>query len=174
MARRFHHSRPTRGKARTTTWFFFDFANTVMTATGGTLIQTFNAAALALRPFTIIRTHFELEVRSDQISASEIQQGAFGLGVVTDVAAAAGVASIPTPVSEMGSETWFAHQLLMNDFTVSGTPATAFQGGRVWSIDSKAMRKVEESDDIIVVGEFATGGSGFALRTAGRMLIKNN
>ena len=45
---------------RQTTWFFLEIGATTMTATGGTIIASLNATALAMRPFTIVRSHYEL------------------------------------------------------------------------------------------------------------------
>ena len=56
---------------RQTSWFQFVGADVTMTVTGGTIIFSLNAAALALRPFTVIRSHFELQLQSDQAAAIE-------------------------------------------------------------------------------------------------------
>jgi len=44
--------------------------------------------------------------------------------------------------------------------------------GAQYSIDSKAMRRVEEGQDLIIVAEFSAAGAGFILAVAGRILIK--
>ena len=44
-----------------------------------------------------------------------------------------------------------------------------------YEIDSKAMRKVDIGQDLVIVGELATGQSaGFTMTTGGRMLVKVN
>ena len=96
---------------RESSWFFFAPAQTTFTATGGTLVYTFNAAALALRPFTIVRTHFYVAIESDQIVASEIEVGGWSMGVVTEQATAVGVSAVPTPITDLGSDEFFVHQL---------------------------------------------------------------
>ena len=65
-------------------WIFISPANVTLTAVGGTLITSLNASALALRPFTVVRTHLELYMRSDQSAAAEDQSCAFGACVVSD------------------------------------------------------------------------------------------
>jgi len=161
-----------RGPTRDTVWFFFPVAELAMTAAGGSLFYGLNAAALALRPFTVIRSRFEFMVRSDQIAASETQAAAFGFCIVTDQARAAGVASIPTPITEMGSDVWFLHKLMFNRFsfiTGSGFANVASS----WSVDSRAMRKVAIGEDIVGVGEGEfTVGAGVTLTVGGRMLVK--
>jgi len=130
-----------------------------------------NAAALALRPFTIVRTRMELQLRSDQAAAIEFQRASFGLAVVSDQAVAVGVTAVPTPFTDMGSDLWFVHQNLWGDesnLTDRTRPSTYV------TIDSKAMRKVDIGQDIVVVAEFGTGGGGAILGAAGRMLVKVN
>jgi hypothetical protein len=163
-----------RGSKRQTTWLQFVWAGASITAEGGTLFFTLNAAALAMRPFTVVRSHFELMMISDQVAASEIALGAFGIGVFSEEALTAGVASIPTPVNAAASDFWFVHQWIANSllFNTSGAANTQNR----YTIDSKAMRKVGEGQDIGVVAEGETTASslGFTLHVAGRMLIKNN
>ncbi len=135
---------------RLTTWFQFQPAQTTLTTTGGTLVFTLNAAALALRPFTIVRTHFELAMISDQAAAIERQVAGMGIAVISDQASAAGVASVPTPITDMASNLWFVYKLLYADES-SLTDRT--RNGQYASIDSKAMRKVEVGQDVAVVVE---------------------
>ncbi len=70
-----------------------------LAAASSVLIGTLNAAALLLRPFTIMRSRGFTFVDSDQNAASEAPFGVFGMIVVTDSATAAGIASIPTPTT---------------------------------------------------------------------------
>ena len=157
---------------RLTSWFQFVPAQVVMTATGGTIMFSLNAAALALRPFTIVRTRLELMLRSDQSAAVEQQGVAFGLAVVSDQASAVGVTAVPTPDTDMASDLWFVHQIVYADesnLTDRTRPQT-----RV-SVDSKAMRKVDIGQDIVVVAELiASVSSGVTFVAGGRMLVKVN
>jgi len=166
-----HRKRFVRGVRRLSMWISVDFISTTMTSSGGTLIQQLNAAALALRPFTVVRSHFLLDVRSDQAASSEIQAGAFGLAVVSNQAAGAGVTALPTPVTDLGSDLWFVHQPFFGSQT---TLANVALDARQYQIDSKAMRKVDDDEDIVIMGEFSNLGSGVTLRTAGRLLVKLN
>ena len=176
MARRLH----TRGAAvisqkRLTSWFQFFPANAALVSGGGTIFFSLNAAALALRPFTVVRTHLTMHVRSDQLGANEFQAVALGIAVVSDQASAIGVTAIPTPYTDMGSDLWFLHDQQMNHFTfVSGVGFDA-SGGSQLKVDSKAMRKVDIGQDIVVVAEIASGiSTGVDVVIGGRMLVKVN
>ncbi len=153
-------------------WFGFQHASSTMTSTGGTIIFSLNAAALALEPFTIVRSHFEVALRSDQAAAVERQSASFGIAVVSDQAVAIGVTAVPTPFTDMASDLWFVHRNIFGDessLTDITRPETRI------SIDSKAMRKVDIGQDIVVVGELAsTPGTGQIMRVAGRMLVKTH
>ena len=156
---------------RLTTWFQFAPVATSLAALN-TLVLVFslNAAALALRPFTIVRTRFELELRSDQAAAIENQAAAMGIAVVTDQASAVGVTAVPTPITEMGSNEWLALQLMYAD---ESNLTDRTRSGSRYTVDSKAMRKVEVGQDVIVVVENALA-AGSTVTVGGRMLIKNN
>ena len=71
MARR--HLPVRSGSKRKTLWLEFQPVLATTDAAGeAVLVFSLNAAALALRPFTIVRTHFEVMVTSDQAAAVEI------------------------------------------------------------------------------------------------------
>ncbi len=158
------------GKRRETTWFQFLPAE-VTVASGANLIFSLNAAALALRPFTIVRSHFMISLKSDQSAAIERQEGAVGLAVVSDQAVAVGITAVPTPITEMGSNLWLLHQLIYADES-SLTDRTRPQMNI--EVDSKAMRKVEVGSDLIVVVEITSASNGAIFIVGGRMLVKNN
>ena len=156
-----------RTQRRKMQWLFLDFGITQHSAASAILIASLNAAALALRPFTIVRSHIALFQMSDQGIASEVQSLAFGLTIVSDQAVAAGVASVPAPAANQESD-WLLHQWMLSnatDFTDSTVPGIQFQS------DSKAMRKVDVGSDLVVVSESVTA-SGVRLSSAGRILIK--
>ena len=159
---------------RLTSWFQFQPVRTVLTASGGTLIFSLNAPALALRPFTVVRSRFELWIQSDQEAVSENQCAAVGMAVVSDQAVAVGVSAIPTPITDMGSDLWFVHQILNSKVTII-TAVGAFSEGQGYSVDSKAMRKVDIGQDLVVVAELSSAtSSGFDINIGGRMLVKVN
>ena len=159
---------------RLTSWFEFQPVGTNFTAAGGTIIFTLNAAALALRPFTIIRTRFLVSIVTDQLIADEGQVGAVGMAVVSDQAAAIGVTAVPTPITDMGSDLWFVHQLMYSDFVFESAVGITGSAQARYEIDSKAMRKVDIGQDLVVVGELSAAGNGFNSIIGGRMLVKVN
>ncbi len=99
------------------------------------------------------RTRGRISVSSDQSAVMEQQTWALGFIVVTDVALAVGVASLPGPVTQANDDGWFVWE---SGVQISGWTA----GGNVthsilapYDFDSKAMRKVEEGYAVAVVAE---------------------
>ena len=107
-------------------------------------------------------------VQSDQTASDEEQFGAVGMCVVSDLAIAAGIGSIPDPVSDEASELWFLHQAFMASMiggTEFGIRSTTFE------FDSRAMRKVDDSKSIVVVVEnISSVGLQYLMHF--RMLVK--
>ena len=161
-----------RSSRRTTTWFFSANVNVeaAVAANSAALSQTFNAAALALRPFTIVRTRGYIWAASDQAAAFEVPFGAVGFSVVSDQAAAIGVTAVPSPVADEGSELFFNFQ----GWIASGAGQAASQsnGSRLFEFDSKAQRKVSESEDLAVVIANASAADGAVVVLKFRMLVK--
>ncbi len=151
-----------------------DTANSNTIALGtAVLLRQLNAAALALRPFTIVRTHGYLSLRSDQAAGSEAQSINYGETVVTEQASAIGVTAVPTPVTDDGSD-WHVFATLMSVFILSDATGFSSPGDRTLVFDSKAMRKVDLGEDLVSVVETnATGTSeGVIFRPYARTLIK--
>jgi hypothetical protein len=150
-------------------------AQIALTASGGTVLYNLTTVELARRLFTIVRTHIQMFLESDQLSADEFQAIAIGGAVVSDQAVAAGVASVPTPVTDDDSDYWWFHQYFMSSFAFASGVGFEAPGGSQMSIDSKAMRKVDDGQDVSIVAELASAiSAGVILSTAGRMLIKNH
>ena len=107
---------------------------------------------------TVRRTRGVISLASDQNIASEVQFGAFGFIVVNDLAIAAGVASIPGPVTDASDDGWFVWQPYV--FRQSGAGDTRL---RMIEFDSKAMRRIEEGFTVAIVAEnsHATQGQLF-------------
>jgi len=132
---------------------------TLAAASTAAILGQFNAAVLALRPFTIVRTRGVWFSRSDQGAATELREVAIGACVVSDQAIAIGVTAVPTPATDSDSDLWYMYerdfaQLQVND-------ATGFTNGPpTFQYDSKAMRKVEDGQNSIIVAETSTVSSG--------------
>ena len=157
-------------RKRKTLWLAFTQLATTLTGDNSALVSTLNAAALALRPFTVVRTHFAFYLLSDQAAAVETQACMFGTAVVSDQATDVGISAVPLPEQDIGSSLWFSHKIMWGNET-SLTDRTV--GGAYFDLDSKAMRKVEVGSDIAVVVENPLP-TGLILQMAGRMLIKTN
>ncbi len=150
------------------------FQQTLATTTTAVLITSLNAVALALRPFTIVRTRGMIRVMSDQSGASETWGASYGRAVVSDQASAIGVTAVPTPTTDNASDLWFVFEFVAGRFAF-GSTASFIEIGQERIIDSKAMRKVEDGQDVISVGEGPGAGltaTGSIIHGFTRMLVK--
>ena len=145
-------------------------AATIVAAT--TLLSTLNAAALALRPFTIVRTRLAIIFSTDQVAASESFFGVYTKQVVTEQAAAAGVASVPSGTVEQDAD-FYVYEPIFQSFELSsGSGFETKQGDQgMHVVDSKAMRKVGNNDDIASVLD-TRAFAGAIIAIEGRTLIK--
>ena len=173
MANRSRGRAPLRRADRLMVWLGVDIDLINVAAATPILAGTLNAAALAIRPFTIVRIRGMVQWNSDQSAASESPGGAVGEIVVSEAAAAAGVGSVPTPTTESDGN-WMVYQLLLSVFTLGD--ATGFEEvtgkGSYWEIDSKAMRKVGIDDQLALVVENADASFGAQFKMIGRILVK--
>ncbi len=160
-----------RAPRRESVWVGLELSNQGIAANNKVLVLTLNAAALAARPFTVVRTRLQLLWSSDQIATSENPFGGFGMMVVNDTAAALGITAIPSPTGDPGSP-WFVWEGL-NTKLIFGTNVGFIESaGQPVVVDSKAMRKVGDNEDVAVVVDNAHGTHGAQIQAVGRMLIK--
>ena len=158
-------------KRRETLWLGVDETNTTVGSVGAAvIINSLSVAALALRPFTIIRVRGNLFMVSDQQAASETYQAALGACVVSFQSSVIGVTAVPTPVTDRGSDLWFLYEAMFGRFTF-GSGVAFIQGGENRQYDSKGMRKVNDDQDAIFVLENAFA-AGTTVGHEARMLIK--
>ncbi len=149
--------------------------NTLAAASTATILTSLNAAALALRPFTVVRVRGVLRMRSDQVALQETQDVAYGCAVVSDQAVGVGVTAVPTPATDDGSDLWYVYQRILNDLVrdVAGAGAGPLRPiGQFIEFDSRAMRKVEDGQDMIEVAETSSVSSGASIQSYARFLIK--
>ena len=159
-----------QGQRRKSTWIQISLGPTTIASSGSVLIGSLNAAALAFRPFTVVRTRIYMHIESDQSAASEQVRGAFGAIVVSDQAVAAGVASIPVPVTHSDAP-FFVYEPFVNSFLFGDGTGFITPVGTNIIIDSKAMRKVDVNEDIALQAQNAVA-FGSLLSIQGRMLVK--
>ncbi len=121
---------------------------------------------------TVLRTVGVIGIGSDQTAASELQLGAFGLILVNDLAAAAGAASLPGPVTDGGDDGWFVFVPFVQEFRFLSGSGFAPNVMRLYEFDSKAKRKMQEGQQIAVMCENAHSTHAFQLFFAFRMLTQ--
>jgi len=101
--------------------------------------------------------------------------GAFGIGLVSSAAFTAGVAAVPTPITEIAWPGWMWHEF----FDVRTSTATIADGvnavgvvSRI-QIDSKAMRKWGSDQTLMGITEVVESGvAQIETQASVRMLVK--
>ena len=142
-------------------------------ANSGVILLSLTTAEKALRPFTIVRTRGMWQIESDQSAASELASVALGACVVSDQAEAVGISAVPTPDIDAVSDLWFVYERLYSSFLFASATGFVEPTGSMGAFDSKAMRKVEEGQDVVfVVENGAVTANGAFGRLSGRLLIK--
>ncbi len=152
---------------------------------GGTALTTFTSSSpqfigafvVPVVPgLTVIRIRGRVQAFLTAVSiASSGFRGAFGIGIATIAAINGGIGSVPTPLTEQGSENW----LYWRAIQVHGVTATIADGANAMSVvdsfdvDTKAMRKNPEEFGIYAAAEFIeTGAATLSLAFDSRLLDK--
>jgi len=114
-------------------------------------------------------------------NAAEGFSGAFGIGITTAAALAAGAGSVPTPITEQAWEGWLYWtpiQLIapIGPLTAAQTTASGMigqLGTQIMEVDTKAMRKIGEDMAIYAAIEVTeVGTASMDYRFDSRMLVK--
>ena len=178
MARRFvgvgRFATRRQGPRRESLWLATVTTESILTGAPTAFItNSLNAAALALRPFTVVRVRGILQVRSDQVAATESFGADMAYCVVSDQASAIGVTAVPTPLTDKGSDLFFVYQQIFGRIEVGSGAGTGVpqQTSVFMQYESKGMRKVLEGEDLITVTENELG-TGCNLIHSARCLIK--
>ena len=158
-------SRPNRG------WAVFATAAPVnVPAASKVLIATTSLSNQGIDE-TILRTVGVLSIGSDMPGNDEEQIGAFGVMIVTDLAAAAGAASIPGPITDGGDDGWLMYTLFCqswSSFSAVGADFTTNQ----YPFDSRAKRVVETGDSLVMMIENAHATHAFDMMVVLRCLAQ--
>ncbi len=125
------------------------------------LVATFTLSSQGIGE-TVRRTLGWVLVHSDQEAANEAYQGALGFQVVTDLAVAAGAASIPGPVTDADDDGWFVWQA----FGGASMATSSAERGRLFNFDSRAMRRIEPGQTVAVMYENASATTGLIVELA--------
>ena len=112
---------------------------------------------------TVVRIRGNLQV----VLASFTSSGhgyhfAMGIGVVTSAAFAAGIASIPTPLTEAAWDGWMYHRFGdVHGSLAAGSTSTGQGNGASFDteVDTKAMRKVSDEMTVVAVIELVEVGT---------------
>ena len=161
------------GAKRQTNWFFLSAATTAINGSA-VLVASLNAAGLAKRPFTVVRTHLMVYLRNDQLGASELVIAGVGMAVVSEQSSAVGVTAVPTPTTDLASDLWYLHRLMASSVQFSSVVGVQSTIGQSVQVDSKAMRKVNDDQDVILVVEGDASQAGGTITTMGRFLVKES
>ncbi len=146
LSRGFSHR--TRAPRRQTDWGFGvgGHARTVVASTTPQFLGT--AIQPLVEGLTVIRMRGELLIQLSTVTAArDGLAGAVGIGMVEDPAFTAGIASVPTPITEESAENWLWYTPFSVMLGQIGTAAATGLGAGTASsmfrmtIDSKAMRK---------------------------------
>ena len=119
---------------------------------------------------TVLRSVGVISIKSDQAVSTELQQGSFGMIVVTDVALATGITAIPGPVTNMADDGWFLFQSFHQEFTFLTGVGFNNNGMNSMQFDSRAKRIVEDGRSIAIVVENANASHGFDVAFTIRLL----
>jgi len=142
-----------------TNWARTTLVNTVVAAGTKVLVASFVLSNAGINE-VVRRTRGRFLFTSDQATLYEGSIPAVGMIVVNDLALAAGVASIPGPITDANDDGWFVWESSPGlRGATDGSGATSNTGfSRAVEFDSKAMRRVEEGFGIAVVAEVAAVG----------------
>ena len=164
-----------RSPRRQTSWGF---------GTGGVAVTSISAGGSqfvgsAILPvqegMTIVRTRGLLRwYLTLATSVGDGFQGAFGIGIATTKAVAAGIGSVPVPTTQQDSENWLFWSPISIHGPVVSSSDLAGATHQDLVIDSKAMRKFTDSEiSIYAAIELAEIGTATAeLFFDSRMLLK--
>ena len=164
--RRSQGSRPNRSWAATV-----GTTEVTIPAASKVLIGSF-ALSVSSIDETVLRTRGMIAVRSDQIATTELQLGAFGMIRVTDVALAAGVASVPGPGTDASDDGWFVWQPIDQAFILNTAVGFDSVGFVQYPIDSKSKRIIQEGEVVAIVCENTHATQGFKIVVSLRMLTQ--
>ena len=162
MARRFQRNFA-RSSTPNRTWAgAAPAARTVIPAASKVLVFTITVDNPGIDE-TVLRVVGGVRVMFDQSSADEYQLGAIGMCIVTDTAIAAGIASIPDPVTDVQDDVWFFYQSFAQRFSLLTAVGFDADGGHYYPFDSKAKRVVHSGMSIVGVAANAHASNGLEI-----------
>ncbi len=180
-------SRPFRGSSpgrvaslrRKTAWTDGPGGTSSAQVSTATPIFLGSAVQAAVEGLTVVRIRgYALVYLTVATSALDGFNGALGIGIASLAAVTAGIASVPTPITEAEAESWLWHEF----FAVKGSAAFAAGAAPIGSsvqlatrivIDSRGMRKLPSDLSLYASIEAAeTGTAVMQVELNTRMLVK--
>jgi len=86
-------------------------------------------------------------------------QGAFGIGIASAAAVNAGIASVPTPITELDNENWLYWTVLSAHGSVPLSTSLGEETKQSIVVDTKAMRKFDDGLAIYAAAEVVELGT---------------
>ena len=155
MARRFPVGGAARARVprRKTTWIGPAVQGFVSVASGGATLLN---SLINSEPETLVRIRGMVTIAPTVVSADVSIVGAVGMGLVSEEAFAAGIASIPEPFTDADWGGWvmwrsFSYKFEFADATGVNFPNWSFE------VDSKAMRKATANERLVTIAESQSG-----------------
>ena len=145
---------PQRQNRANRSWAGIEFEATTAAAGAKVLIGGFTLSNPGIDE-TILRTRGSVMTAPTTPTADHQTHAAWGMIVVNDLAVAAGVASIPGPVTDRGDDGWLVWEPLQATLDFSTAVGKDYKAGAVFPFDSKAKRIIEEGFQIAIVVENA-------------------
>ena len=147
-----------RGPKRKTTWAGFTQQGYVGVATTAkVLVASLDLAAFGLLAPTLVRSRGQVSLTGDATGTADSRVvGAFGMGIVSTDARAAGIASIPGPFSDSDWGGWAVLRPFSFVWEFGSNVGFARASVEI-EVDSKAMRKIEANEELVFVAESQSG-----------------
>jgi len=137
-----------RGPRRRTNWVSGPGSSAVVaySTTSSALQSTIPGDAVAGSTILRIRGDYTFNLLTSSVAGDGFF-GAFGIAVVTLASVNAGIAAVPTPLTEDNWDGWMFHKY----FHALRGQATAAEGSAAihFEIDTKAMRKITDNDMVL-------------------------
>ncbi len=159
-----------RGRApkRRTVWV--GYADQGFIAVGaGLKVLISNFTLGTLDSLTVVRNRGVISVRSTLVAVDQDVVGAFGIGIVTVQAFTAGVASVPGPWTDSDWDGWMVLQPIAFRYDLTTDIGRLITTVNM-EIDSKAMRKMEANEILVMVAE--SQAQAFDIAAPIRSLVK--
>ena len=130
-----------RGPRRRTSWGLGPGGSGVTAISGSSVGFLGSAIIPDSEGLTLARLRGRLSgVLTAATAAGDGFQGAVGVGIVTASAVATGIASVPTPLTDLGWDGWLYHSFF-SAHAEQGPLTSAVASGFDFEVDSRAMRK---------------------------------